>query len=191
MRNLLKPAAFLFLDLLSSLVFAVAFALTGNLYVSATAGIALGLGQIIWMKARGKPTDALQWMSLGLVITFGGATLVTQNPLFIKVKPAIIYLVVGAFMCVPGWMDRYMPDIVMENAPDVPHVFGFVWAGLMFTTALVTIGVAFQYDDRIYAAYLASAPLASKFLLFGLQYLTTRVITRRRILAKRGEALPG
>jgi intracellular septation protein len=191
MRNLLKPAAFLFLDLLSSLVFAVAFALTSNIYVAAAAGIALGVGQIIWMKARRQKTDALQWMSLGLVITFGGATLVTQNPLFIKVKPAVIYLVVGAFMCVPGWMDRYMPDIVLENAPDVPHVFGFLWAGLMFTTALVTIGVAFRYDDRIYASYLASAPLASKLLLFGLQYLTTRFLVRRRILAKRAAALAG
>jgi intracellular septation protein len=191
MRNLLKPAAFLFLDLLSSLVFAVAFALTSNIYVAAAAGIALGVGQIIWMKARRQKTDALQWMSLGLVITFGGATLVTQNPLFIKVKQAVIYLVVGAFMCVPGWMDRYMPDIVLENAPDVPHVFGFLWAGLMFTTALVTIGVAFRYDDRIYASYLASAPLASKLLLFGLQYLTTRFLVRRRILAKRAAALAG
>src|ERR1700689_885871 len=155
MRHLLKPATLLLLDLLSSLVFAVIFALTGNLFVSAAAGIGLGLGQIIWMKARRQPTDALQWMSLGLVITFGGATLFTQNPLFLRVKPAVIYLVVGAFMCLPGWMGRYMPGVVMENAPDVPHVFGFVWAGLMFTTALVTIGVAFHYDDRIYASYLA------------------------------------
>jgi intracellular septation protein len=191
MKNLLKPATLLLLDLLSSLVFAIAFALTGNLYVSAGAGIALGLGQIIWMRAHRRKTDALQWMSLGLVIIFGGATLVTQNPLFIKVKPAVIYLVVGAFMCVPDWMDRYMPDIVMENAPDVPHVFGFLWAGLMFTTALVTIGVALRYDDRIYASYLASVPLASKLLLFGLQYLATRVVVRRRILAKRAAGVTG
>ena len=185
MRGLIKAASFLFLDLLSSLIFAVAFSLTGNIYVAAVAGIAFGLGQIIWTKTRSRPTDALQWMSLGLVITFGGATLFTQNPLFIKIKPAVIYLVVGAFMCMPGWMDRYMPDIVMENAPDVPRTFGFLWAGLMFITAIVTAVVAFRYDDMIYASYLATVPLLSKSVLFGLQYLVTRVFVRRRILAKR------
>ncbi len=184
MTAFLRAATFLLLDLLSSLAFAGIYALTHNIYLATGVGVAIGLGQIAWELARGQRPDAMQWMSLGLVVLFGGATLFTHNPLFIKVKPALIYLVVGAFMCVPGWMTRYMPQIVMDNAPEIPRAFGHVWAGLMFTTAAATLVFAFRYDDKTYAAYLASFPLLSKFVLFNLQYVVTRILVRRRIMAR-------
>lgn len=184
MASFLKAAAFLLLDLLSSLVFAGSYALTRNIYLAAGLGIAIGLGQIAWELARRQRPDAMQWMSLGLVLFFGGATLLTHNPLFIKVKPALVYVVVGGFMCVPGWMNRYMPKIVQDNGPDLPFVFGFVWAGLMFFTAAATAFIAFRYDDKTYAVYLASFPLASKIALFLLQYAVIRVVVGRRVRAK-------
>ncbi len=184
MTDFLKAATFLLLDLLSSLAFAGTYALTHNIYVATAVGVAIGLGQIGWELAGGRRPDAMQWMSLGLVLFFGGATLLTHNPLFIKVKPALIYVVVGAFMSVPGWMTRYMPQVVMDNAPEIPRAFGFVWAGLMFTTAAATVVFALRFDDKTYAVYLASFPVLSKLGLFGLQYTTTRILVRRRVLAR-------
>ncbi|MDR3507062.1 MAG: septation protein IspZ [Caulobacteraceae bacterium] len=184
MRGLFNAGKFFLSDLLSSLLFAGAFALTGSVYVATAVGVGVGLGQVIWMRARGRPIDAMQWMSLGLVLVFGSATLFTHNGLFIKIKPAIIYVVVGAFMLSPGWMTRYMPDTVQTHGADVVRVFGFIWSGLMFATAAATAFVAFHYDSKIYAAYLASFPIASKMALFGAQYAVTRVVVRRRITAK-------
>jgi hypothetical protein len=77
-----------------------------------------------------------------------------------------------------------MPDIVKENAPEIPFAFGFLWAGLMFLTAAATVVVAFRYDDKTYAAFLASVPLGSKLALFGVQYLATRFLVRRKMIAK-------
>ena len=184
MADFIKAAAFLLLDLLSTLAFVGVFALTHNIYAATALGAAIGLGQIGWELARGQRPDAMQWMSLGLVAMFGGATLVTHNPMFIKLKPVLIYLVVGAFMCVPGWMARYMPQVVMDNAPEIPRAFGFVWAGLMFTTAALTFIIAVRFSDRAFAAYLASFPLVSKLALFGAQYAATRILVRRRITAR-------
>lgn len=184
MASFIKAATFLLLDLLSSLVFAGSYALTHDIYLATGLGVAIGLGQIGWELARRQRPDAMQWMSLGLVLFFGGATLLTHNPLFIKVKPALVYVIVGGFMCVPGWMNRYMPAIVEDNAPDLPRLFGFVWAGLMFFTAAATTFVAFRYDDKTYAEYLASFPLVSKIALFCLQYAVVRVVTERRVRAR-------
>ena len=51
----------------------------------------------------------MQWMSLGLVIVFGSATLLTHNPRFMMAKPTIIYVLIGAAMMQRGWMLAYMP----------------------------------------------------------------------------------
>ena len=50
-------------------------------------------------------------MSLGLVVVLGGATMLTQNPRFMMVKPTIIHLAVAAVMLRPGWMIRYLPEV--------------------------------------------------------------------------------
>ena len=81
-------------------------------------------GQVVLLKLRGRPVDAMQWLSLGLVVVMGGATLLTHDRHFIMVKPTIIYLAVGAVMLKPGWMNRYLPAIVQENAPDLGRLFG-------------------------------------------------------------------
>ena len=36
-----------------------------------------------------------QWISLGLVLVFGGATLLTHNARFMMFKPSIVYLLIG------------------------------------------------------------------------------------------------
>lgn len=184
MRDLFNAGLFFIFDLLSSLVFAAVFALTDNVYVATAVGIGLGLGQILWVRARGRPIDAMQWLSLGLVIVFGAVTLTTHDAVFIKLKPSLIYLAVSVVMLKPGWMTRYMPRIVTDTAPDVVFVFGFIWAGLMFVTATANLAVAFLWDTKVYVAFLAVFPVTSKLALFCLQYVSTRLWVRRRLRAQ-------
>jgi intracellular septation protein A len=188
MKPLFDAGMFIVSDLLSTLIFAGLFALTGNIYLATGIGIALGVGQIVWEKLAKRPIDAMQWLSLILVVVFGGATLVTHNPLFVKVKPALIYAMVGIVMCKPGWMNRYMPAIVNDKAADIPFVFGFIWAGLMFLTGAATLVFAFRFDTKTYALFLGVFPVSSKIALFLIQYAVTRIIAVRRVKALRGDA---
>jgi intracellular septation protein len=60
--------------------------------------IAATIGQIIWVKLRHGKVDKMLWISLGLVVVFGGMTLAFQDESFIKWKPTILYWVFAASM---------------------------------------------------------------------------------------------
>ena len=188
MKTLFHSAKFLALDMASTIFFVVLFALTKNVVLSVAIGMVLGVAQIGWELARKKRPDAMQWLSLFLVLAAGAATLITKDPRFILFKPTIIYCIVGFVMLKRGWMNRYLPARAMLIVPDVGVVFGFIWAGLMFFSGALNLAIALRGDMALSLKFLAIFPLASKLSLFAIQYATMRLIGRRRYLAMTPQA---
>jgi intracellular septation protein len=184
MSALLHAAKPLLLDFLSTIVFLILVALKVDPTVAASVAIALGVGQVLFLKFTGRPVAPLQWMGLGLVLVFGTASLLTHDTRFLMVKPTIIYLLIGGVMLQRGWMMRYLPPIAAGHGEDVMIVFGYVWAGLMLLTAAANAVVAIAFTAH-WVSFMAIFPMASKAGLFAVQYVTTRTIVRRRILAAR------
>jgi intracellular septation protein len=60
--------------------------------------IAATVAQIIWVHFRHGKVDKMLWVSLVLVVVFGGLTLAFQNEAFIKWKPTILYWVFAGSM---------------------------------------------------------------------------------------------
>jgi intracellular septation protein len=54
--------------------------------------------QIAWVRFRHGKVDKMLWVSLVLVVVFGGMTLAFQNEAFIKWKPTILYWVFAVSM---------------------------------------------------------------------------------------------
>jgi intracellular septation protein len=180
MKNLFEAAKLLLLDMASTFFFLVLYLLTHNITLSVALGMALGVGQIGWQFARNKPIDTMQWMSLFLVLGSGAATLITNDPRFVMIKPSVIYLIVGIVMLKPGWMNRYLPPVATELVPDIAFIFGFVWAGLMFVSAALNLVVALNFSVVTWSAFMSIYAIVSKALLFVIGYITMRTIGVRR-----------
>jgi len=180
MQNLLFAARPLANDVLSTLVFALLVALKIDLRVAVGLSVAVGAGQIALALHRRRPVAALQWMSLGLVMVFGAASLVTDDIRFVMIKPSIIYLVIGATMLQRGWMLRYVPPVAVGRVDDVMTAFGYVWATLMFATAAANLVVAYAFTPH-WPAFVAVVPMGSKLVLFAIQFRTVGAVARRRI----------
>ncbi|HUN44122.1 MAG TPA: septation protein IspZ [Acetobacteraceae bacterium] len=172
-------------DLLSTLVFVGMFAVTHSVAASVGLAIAIGLGRIVRQTWRHVPIDTMQWLSLFLVAVFGGAALITHNPLFIMLKPTLIYAAVGIVMLRRGWMNRYVPPIAQTHAGGVIIVFGYVWAALMFATAAANLGIALQASHAAWAWFIGVFPIASKVALILVQYAALRTIVPSRVRAAR------
>jgi intracellular septation protein len=188
MKNLFEAGKLLLLDMASTFFFLVLFLLTGNVTLSVVLGMALGLAQIGWQFARNKPIDTMQWMSLFLVLGSGAATLITNDPRFVMIKPSVIYLIVGIVMLKPGWMNRYLPPVATELVPDIAFIFGFVWAGLMFVSAALNLVVALNFSVVTWSAFMSIYAIVSKALLFVIGYITMRTIGVRRHRARMATA---
>ncbi len=180
MRDLFAAAKLLLLDMASTVFFLVVFLLSKNIPLSVALGVALGVAQIGWEFVRKRPIDTMQWLSLFLVIGAGTATLITNDPRFVMVKPSLIYLVVGVVMLKPGWMNRYLPPVAKELVPDIAFIFGFIWSGLMFCSAALNLVVALNFSVVTWASFMSVYGIVSKLGLFLIQYAVTRYVGVRR-----------
>ncbi len=182
MKNLLSAARVLALDLASTILFLAVYLLSDNLFLAVGLGMALGVTQIAWQFHRKQPIGSLQWLSVVLVLASGTATFLTHDPTFVMLKPSVIYCIVGLVMLKRGWMNRYLPERAAPVA-DVATTFGYVWAGLMFGSAVLNVALALSLEPKSWAAAMSAWGLISKIGLFLIQYATMTAIGRRRAAA--------
>jgi intracellular septation protein A len=180
MKNLFHAGKLLLLDMASTVFFLVVYLATRNVTLAVVLGMALGAAQIGWQFLRQKPIDTMQWMSLFLVLGAGTATLITNDPRFVMMKPTVIYVIVGIVMLKPGWMNRYLPPVAIEIVPDIAFIFGYVWAGLMFFSAGLNLIVALNYSVATWSVFMSIYGIVSKLALFLIGFATMRTIGVRR-----------
>jgi intracellular septation protein A len=169
-------------DFLSAILFLVVYAVSGSAFVAAGIAVAAGLGQLIWLKLTHRRIEPMQWMSLGLVVVLGGATMLTQSPRFMMIKPTIVHFAVATVMLRRRWMLRYLPEVVVRNVPEPTIVAaGYAWAGLLATLGLANLFIALRFDFATWAWFVSVGAGGSKLAAFALQYGVFRAIVRRRL----------
>lgn len=171
-----------FNDMLSTIFFVVLYLAIGDIYIATGAAIAVGIGQIGYFRARGRKIDMMQWMSLALVIVFGGATLYLHDPRFMMVKPSIIHFAIGFVMLRKGWIGRYLPPIATANLTQrMIDGWGYGWAALMFGLGLANIVIALTMNPTIWGYFIAFGAMGAKLAMFAVQYWIFRTTVVRRI----------
>jgi intracellular septation protein A len=187
MRNLIFAGRALIQDLLPTIAFAILVAFKVDVRICAAVAAAISLGQIALCAATRRPIAPLQWASLGLVLVFGTASILTNDARFLMAKPTLIYAVIGVVMLRKGWMLRYLPPIAQGRGAGATVVFGYVWAGLMFLTGAANLVTAIWFS-AFWPAFMAVFPMVSKIALFAVQYLTVRAFVIRELKADQVQA---
>ncbi|HEX2955577.1 MAG TPA: septation protein A [Chitinispirillaceae bacterium] len=80
----------LLFDFFPVLLFFAVFKLKG-IFAATMAAIIASVFQIGWMLFKRKKVEPMMWLSLAIIVLFGGATLLFKNEDFIKLKPSILY----------------------------------------------------------------------------------------------------
>ena len=62
--------------------------------------IAATVAQIAWLRWSTGKVEPMQWLSLGVIVLFGGATLLAHNDTFIKWKPTVLYWLMGGALAI-------------------------------------------------------------------------------------------
>jgi intracellular septation protein len=187
-RSFLPVARMLLMDLASTILFFAVYTLTQNVVLAVVLGVAVAVAQIGWQLLHRRPVDTLQWVSLVVVIASGSATLITHNPVFVMLKPSLIYLAVGAAMLKRGWMTRYLPPRALETVPDLAIIFGYAWAGLMFFSAALNLMLALSLSVAAWGPVMSIWGIASKAALSFASYGVMKTIGRRRYYARTATA---
>ena len=151
---------FLF-DLFPVILFFVAFKLFG-IYTATAVAIAATFVQIGWVWYRRRKVDNMLWVSLGVIVVFGGATLLLHDETFIKWKPTVLYWLFGAALLVADLgFRRNLIRAMMEKQIALPDA---VWRKLL----LSWVGFfAMMGALNLYVAYNFSTDAWVNFKLFG------------------------
>jgi intracellular septation protein len=134
-------------DYFPLLLFFIAFKLEG-IYVATGVAIVASIVQIAYFKYRGK-VSAIHWLSLAIIVTFGGATLLLQDETFIKWKPTVLYGMFGAVLAI-GKL-AFGRDLIAYVLKDVtlpaPVWSSVTWSWIAFFAAMAVANwyVAFNF----------------------------------------------
>lgn len=167
-------------DFFSTIVFVVLYFSTGNVALATIVAVIGAVGQFIYAKVKGQRLDVMAYASVALVVVLGGATLLTNDPRFVLIKPSVGHIAVGLLMLRRDWMLRYVPPIVGDTISDYVRIAGYAWAALMLVLGAGVIAAALTGDIKLWTFYVMVIAPAFKVAAFAAQYLVFRFAIRSR-----------
>lgn len=140
---------FLF-DLFPVILFFAVFKVYGIYAATATAIVAT-IAQIAWVWFRHRKVDNMLWVSLGVIVVFGGATLLLHDETFIKWKPTVLYWLFSASLLIAQFgFGKNLIRSMMEKQMQLPQPVWLKlllsWAAFFAVMGVVNLWVAFNFS---------------------------------------------
>jgi intracellular septation protein len=109
---------------------------------------------------RGRKVDLMLWVSFGLVVVLGGATVWFHNPTFIKWKPSVLYWVMGLafWLSQAVWRKNLLQALIgeeLELPPVVWQRLNLAWIAFFGFMGLLNLYVAYAYSMSTWASFKA------------------------------------
>jgi len=138
---------FLF-DFFPLILFFVAYRFAG-IYAATAVAIAATVALIAWSLARRHKVSTMQWVSLGIIVVFGGATLLLHDERFIKWKPTVLYWTGGAAFLASLAFRRNVFRAILGAELELPAAvwtrLAVAWGLFFLLMGAANLYVAFNY----------------------------------------------
>jgi intracellular septation protein len=147
----------LLLDFFPIILFFVAFKIAG-IYVATGVAIAATVAQIAWLRYSTGKVEPMQWVSLVVIVLFGGATIVAQNDTFIKWKPTVLYwLMAGSLAAGQLFFKKNLLKSLMGSQLELPdtawRVTNWSWIAFFSVMGVVNLWVAYHFDTNTWVNF--------------------------------------
>ena len=144
-------------DFLPIALFFITFKLAG-IYVATGVAIAATLLQIGWFYIRNGKVEAMQWISLVIIVLFGGATLVFHDDTFIKWKPTVLYWLMSTALWAGLYVfKRNFIKQLMGSQVEMPEpawgVLLHSWACFFAVMGCLNLWVANHFDTDAWVSF--------------------------------------
>jgi intracellular septation protein len=157
--------------LMESLGLAMSATEKPGIYLATLVAIIASIGQIVWVKLRGHPVETMMWVSLGIIVVFGGATLWLHDESFIKWKPTVLYWLFGGVILGSMLFGRNVIKGLMGSQMELPEPawsrLNLSWGGFFIFMGLANLFVAFNFstDDWVNFKLFGSMGLMLVFVI--------------------------
>lgn len=140
----------LLLDFFPILLFFAAFKFAG-IYAATAIAIVATILQIGYLRYKTGKVEPMQWISLGVIVLFGGATLISHNDTFIKWKPTVLYWLMGSALLIGQLVFKKnllksLMGTQMELPEDAWRLTQWSWVGFFAVMGCLNLWVAYHFD---------------------------------------------
>ncbi len=169
----------IFFDLLPVVLFFAAFKIAG-IYAATAIAIATTALQICWSWWRQRKVETMQWVSLGVIAVFGGATLILHDETYIKLKPTVLYWLIAMTLLVSNHVfHKNLMRAMLAKQMQLPEA---IWTGVN-TSWIVFFGV--MGGLNLYVAQNFSTENWVNFKLFGFSGLMLVFVVAQGLMLAR------
>lgn len=151
---------FLF-DLFPIILFFIAFKLA-DIYTATIVAMVATIGQILWVYYRHRKIDAMQWVSLVMIVVFGSLTIFLHDKTFIQLKPTALYWLFSATLFISAqffqknWIQVLMGKQITLKASSASAIWqrlNLMWAAFFLCMGALNLYVAFEYSEETWVNF--------------------------------------
>lgn len=139
-------------DFLAIILFFVIYTTTKNIVWATIAATVVGVLQAAYTWLTVKKLSAMQWVSLVMVVGFGGLTILLDDPVYIMFKTTVICWLTGAAVLVAQLMGKNGVKLLMGSEITLPEKvwtnLSYAWAIFFFIMGLVNLAIAYPFTKE-------------------------------------------
>lgn len=165
---------------------AVGIVLVGNdkpgVFLATVVAIAATFIQLAWAWIKYRKIDTMLWVSLGLIVLFGGATLFLHDEAFIKWKPTVLYWLFALSLgLAPILFERNLIRLMMEKNVQLPDAvwtrLNLAWAAFFTLMGVANLWVAMNFSTDAWVNFkmFGSLGLMLVFIIGQTVYLSRHI----------------
>ena len=121
-----------------------------GIFLATLIAIFASAAQIVWIKLRRRSVEPMVWISMGIILVFGGATLWLHDESFIKWKPTVLYWLFAGSIFGAAVFGRNLIRSLMNSQLELPELawsrLNLSWGVFFALMGLVNLWVAFNYS---------------------------------------------
>lgn len=141
----------LLFDFFPLIVFFAAYKLF-DIYVATGAAIVATIVQVAFSYFKYRKVETMLWVSLVIIVVFGGATILLHDKRFILVKPTVLYwlfsvVLAGGLLFFKKNLLRHVMGKQLELPEAVWSKLTWSWTGFFAVMGVLNLYVAFNYSE--------------------------------------------
>lgn len=154
--RIILPMKFLS-DLFPVLLFFACYWLTKDMFLATGIAIAATTAMVLLTWFRYRKVETMQWISLGLIVIMGGATLLLHDKHFIMWKPTVLYWIMGGGLLAGQITGRFGMKNLMAGQLTLPEAIwtrlNYAWATFFAVLGGLNLFVAFNFSEAVWVNF--------------------------------------
>ena len=167
-------------DFIAVILFFLTYILTKNIIWATSVAVVAGIAQAAFLWWKFRKLETMQWVSLLLIIVFGGATILTGNRTFIMWKPTLLFWTGAIAILISNIIKKNSLQALLGKEISLPDAvwkkLAISWMFFLIIMGFVNLAVAYPFSAEREAVwnnykFFGAIPLTFLFSLAQVIYL--------------------